>query len=113
MPTVKRPSRLRLSPDVRPVDYDIHLDPDLESGRFRGEVRIHVRLGRSRPVIVLHAAELAVERASAEVGGTEVKARASVDRAAETVTLRFARPLPAGEAILKLTFNGRLNQHLR
>ena len=38
MPKTERPSRFRLSPDVRPREYDIHLEPDLDAGRFRGEV---------------------------------------------------------------------------
>ena len=48
MPTVKRPSRFRLASDVRPSDYDLHLEPDLDAGTFRGEVRIDVRARRGR-----------------------------------------------------------------
>jgi len=51
MPTPKSPSRLRLAPDVRPTDYHLHLhlDPDLDAGRFHGEVRIDVGLERRTP----------------------------------------------------------------
>src|SRR5262249_56707000 len=63
--------------------------------------------------ITLHAADLKIEAAAAEVGGREVKARPSLQRADETVTLRFARPLPAGEVLLRLRFTAALNQHLR
>ena len=55
MPKTERPSRFRLSPDVRPREYDIHLEPDLDAGRFRGEVRIAVGLDRARREVVLHA----------------------------------------------------------
>jgi puromycin-sensitive aminopeptidase len=113
MPTAKRPSRFRLSPDVRPSQYDLHLEPDLEAGRFRGEVRIAVRLARARPAVVLHAAGLEIERASALVGGQELKARVSPQRADEAVMLRFPRALPSGEATLVLAFAGALNQQLR
>jgi len=108
-----RPSRFRLPRDVRPTEYDLHLEPDLDAGRFSGEVRITMRLDRARAAVTLHAADLKIERAAAEVGGREVPARTSLQRADETVTLRFARPLPAGEAIVRLRFAGALNQHLR
>src|SRR5205809_3921720 len=108
-----RPSRFRLPRDVRPTEYDLHLEPDLDAGRFSGEVRITMRLDRARAAVTLHAADLKIERSAAEVGGREVPARASLQRADETVTLRFARPLPAGEAIVRLRFAGALNQHLR
>jgi puromycin-sensitive aminopeptidase len=111
--TAKRPSRFRLPNDVRPSEYDVHLVPDLDAGTFRGEVRIRVRLERACPTIVLHGADLVVDSAAAQAGGAEVAARAKVDRANETITLRFARKLPAGEAVLALGFHARLNQHLR
>src|SRR5438046_10647655 len=46
MPTARRPSRFRLPADVRPTRYDLQLEPDLEGGGFRGEVRIALRLAR-------------------------------------------------------------------
>jgi puromycin-sensitive aminopeptidase len=113
MPAPRHPSQLRLPTDVRPVEYDLHLEPDLSAGRFTGEVRIAVRLARPRPALVLHAAGLAIERAVARVADREVPARTSVQAADETVTLRFGRPLPAGDAVLVLRFGGALNQHLR
>src|SRR5439155_188824 len=113
MPKTERPSRFRLPPDVRPREYDIHLEPDLEAGRFRGEVRLGVGLERARQEIVLHAAELKVERAAASLDGDEVAARVRADAPDQTVALRFPRALPAGEARLVLRFAGRLNEHLR
>src|SRR5882724_8436932 len=113
MPTAPHPSRFRLPADVRPTGYDLHLEPDLEGGAFRGEVRIALRLARPRAEIVLHAADLAIERATAHSAGREMPARVRLARADETAVLRFPRPLAAGEATLALRFSGRLNQHLR
>jgi puromycin-sensitive aminopeptidase len=113
MPTAKRPSRFRLPADVRPTHYDLHLEPDLDAGTFRGEVRIALRLARRRAEIVLHSAELSIEYAAARTAGQEVPAHVRLVRADEVVALRFKRPLPAGEATLVLRFSGRLNQHLR
>src|SRR3989442_14136966 len=113
MPRTERPSRFRLPPDVRPREYDIHLEIDLEAGRFRGEVQIAVGLERARREIVLHAAELKVERAAARLGGDEVPARLGADAADQTVTLRFPRALPAGEARLRPPLPRRPHQHPR
>ncbi len=114
MPTARRrPSTFRLAADVRPTDYHLHLEPDLAAGRFRGEVRIDVRLERPRAVIILHAADLTVEHAAAEVDGQVVPLRVRVDRHDETVTLTASRPLPAGAVALRLRFAGALNRHLR
>jgi len=109
----RTPSRFRLAPDVRPSEYDLHLTPDLDAGRFAGRVRIRVRLGRPKAAITLHAADLQITRAAAEAGGAAVGARAKLLRGDEAVRLEFARPLPAGEATLALEFAGALNQHLR
>jgi puromycin-sensitive aminopeptidase len=113
MPTARRPSRFRLPADVRPSLYELHLEPDLDAGTFRGSVRIVVRLERARREVTLHAADLKIEHASARVGREEVAARASLSRPDETVTLRLAQRLPAGEATLVLRWSAKLNEHLR
>jgi len=104
---------LRLPSDVHPLEYDLHLEPDLDAGRFKGNVRIVVRLDRPRRDVILHAAGLTIERAVARAADHEIAARVSLQPSEETATLRFARPLPAGEAVLVLRFAGQLNQHLR
>ena len=113
MPTARRPSRFRLPADVRPSRYDLHLEPDLDAGTFRGSVRIQVHLERPRRDIVLHAADLSIERAVVRAGTEEVAARVRPSRADETVTLRLPRRLPAGEATLEISWSAKLNQHLR
>src|SRR5207245_7426299 len=107
MPTAPHPSRFRLPADVRPTRYDLHLAPDLEGGTFRGEVRIALRLARPRAEIVLHAADLAIERATAHSAGREMPARVRFSRADETAALRVPRPLGPGDAARALRFRGR------
>ncbi len=111
MPTT--PSRLRLAPDVRPSEYDLHLTPNLAAGTFRGEVEIATTFAKARKDVTLHAADLAIRRAVARVNGAEIVAKAAVKKADEAVTLRFAKPLPKGEVTLALTYDGKLNAHLR
>jgi puromycin-sensitive aminopeptidase len=109
----KKPSRFRLPPDVRPRQYDLHLAPDLAKGTFTGEVRIALRLERPKAAIILHAADMTIDAAVARFDGAEAKARVTLDRSDETVTLHFARPVPAGDASVVLRFHAALNQHLR
>jgi puromycin-sensitive aminopeptidase len=111
MPT--KPSRLRLAPAVRPREYDLHLTPDLDAGTFHGEVAIATTLAKAQKEVTLHAADLAIRRAVAQVNGSEIVARPTLRKADEAVTLRFAKPLPKGDVTLALTWDGKLNTHLR
>ena len=95
MPSAAHPSRFRLAPDVRPSDYHVHLEPDLAAGRFRGEVRIDVRLARSRTEIVLHAADLTIEHADAEVDGQVVPLRVVLVRNGDQVMYSQIHSVPA------------------
>ena len=112
MPKTRRPSRFRLDPAVRPTDYELLLEPDLQAGTFRGEVRIDVEIARPRPAITLHAADLTVESATIESEGSVHPVRLKPRRADEAVTLVPARRV-AGPATLVLSFSGRLGKHLR
>jgi puromycin-sensitive aminopeptidase len=107
------PSRFRLSPDVRPTVYDVHLDPDLAAGTFRGSVRIGVRIGRSLRSLTLHAAELHVGVARVLLAHVVLDVTVETDVKDETITLRPTEPIPAGEAVCEITFSGRMNAHLR
>src|SRR5206468_328532 len=103
MPSAPHPSRFRLPADVRPTGYDLHLEPDLEGGAFRGEVRIALRLARPRAEIVLHAADLAIERATAHSAGREMSARVRLARADETAVsngpVEREEPVPGGRVV--------------
>src|SRR5262245_2864486 len=107
------PSRLRLAPDVRPREYDLHLTPDLAAGTFVGEVAIATTLAKSRADVTLHAADLAIRSAAARVNGKEVAAKVTLRKPDEAVTLRFSKPLPKGDVTLALSYTGKLNTHLR
>ena len=113
MARTPRPSRFRLPPDVLPRTYDVHLEPDLAAGTFRGRVRIAVRVIRPQRAIVLHAAELEIARATIECGGETRDARVAASARDETVVLRAGRSIQPGEATLELAFAGRLSAHLR
>ena len=106
-------AEFRLPRHVRPERYTIHLTPRLDDWTFEGEESIVVDLDRAVRQIELHAAELEIDRAEAVVGRRRLPARVAYHPARETVALRFAEPLPAGRARLRLAFRGPIGTGLR
>ncbi|HET6412233.1 MAG TPA: M1 family aminopeptidase [Anaeromyxobacter sp.] len=104
----------RLSPHVRPVAYDAEIRVEPGERKFAGTVRIAIRLAAAAEEIVLHAAELTLERAVLCAAGRD---RSPVEgrlvEASETLVLRFAEPVPAGEAVLALSWRGTVSSGLR
>jgi len=106
--------KYRLPREVRPTAYDAALTIDLSAGRFTGQIQIDLDLAAPVEELVLHAAELRVERAALRSAGSELRpAELRAARASETVVLRFAAPVPAGPARLELGFSGEMTHGLR
>jgi puromycin-sensitive aminopeptidase len=105
----------RLPTGVRPTAYDASLAVDLAARRFTGTIRIGLTLAAPVDELVLHAAELGLERATlrtatgSEVPVTDVRLAAQ----SETAVLRLGAPLPAGAATLELAFSGEVSAGLR
>lgn len=114
MPHATDERTYRLPTWVRPSAYDATLSVDLGGRRFSGTIRIEVELGSSAEEIVLHAAELAIERAILHAGGREIAvAEVRPALASETVVLRLAAAAPVGPAVLDLAFSGAMSPGLR
>jgi len=99
---------------VRPLKYQIKLQPDLGRFTFRGEVAIDVEIIQRTSELVLNADELQIESA------TLVRRRSSTpagqitpNPAQETVSLDFGRSIAPGPARLDIHFTGQLNDKLR
>ncbi len=109
----------RLSRDVWPVRYDLHLDLDLESWRHRSTAVISLDLRTAADTITLHALDLELTTARIVAGqvdrvegGSEATAIV-VHPKAEAVSLRFPAAIPAGPATLHLEFTGEIVEKLR
>ena len=105
----------RLPPHVRPKRYVLTLAPDLASFTFGGDETVELEVDEPTDRILLNAAELHVSAASVTLADGTVLAAQDIahDEAAETVALRFERPVPAGGASLSVEFTGILNDQLR
>lgn len=53
---------IRLSTDISPTNYDIHLRVDVESRKFNGSETIYVNVHESTDLIELHWMELDIEQ---------------------------------------------------
>jgi puromycin-sensitive aminopeptidase len=104
----------RLPRHVRPTSYDAALSLDLERKHFSGTARIGLSVDEPATEIVLHAAELKIERALLRVGGRALEpSEIAVVVPSETIILRFAEPAPSGSATLELAWQGSVGTGLR
>jgi puromycin-sensitive aminopeptidase len=104
----------RLPNTIRPTAYDAALSVDVAASRFKGQIRIDLTLSEPVEEIVLHGADLEVERAVLRAAGREARPEEiRAVRASETVVLRFGAPAPAGPARLELAFGGAMTGGLR
>jgi len=93
---------------------DLHLELDPAKGKaFKGDVALDLHLERRRRSIELHAAELRVSRALLETEQGTLRGTVAPHPERETVEVRFDRPIPAGDATLRLAFAGKLRSDLR
>ena len=103
----------RLPQNVHPEHYTLTLTPDLQSAKFAGTETIEGRLEASSRTITLNAAEIEFTSVTATVSGKDLPAEVTLDAEKEQATFTFPQELPAGEAKLKIAYNGILNDHLR
>ncbi len=97
-----------LSKSVLPLKVTAHLDVDPDRDDFAGSARYELRVRRPVRSITLHARDLAVS--DARLSSQRQAGTVDVDAQAQTVTFRFARPVPAGRHELSLRFAGRLHE---
>ncbi len=99
----------RLSPHVVPRRYALDLNIDPARDRFDGRVAIEVDVALATRLVALHAQNLDVTAAWAEVGG-ERRPAVVVGGTHGAAGLTFEEPLPTGRAKLHLEWRGRMTQ---
>ncbi len=100
----------KLPKDVVPLDYAIHLVPDLEHFTFSGEEDIHITVRKTTRSIVLNANHLDIDAASL-LGTAKHALNLKPELDAEQQTLRFqlVQDLAPGRYTLRLRFRGIIN----
>ena len=112
--SLERVDPYRLPRWVEPTCYRIELSPDLGQARFSGSVEIDVEVHEKTDRIVLNAAELEISAASiVRPAGDVLEVRTTLDEASERLVLSLPARLEEGEATVRISFSGSLNDQLR
>jgi aminopeptidase N len=97
----------RLPVGVKPIHYDIRVNPDARKLSFTGSGTILIKVSAPTPTITLNAADLSIDKALLNgVAASAIK----LDPKAQTVTLSFAKPVTAGEHKLSFDWKGKIYQ---
>lgn len=118
LPHDGEPNPYRLDGPIRPVRYELTLEPDLEAATFAGEVLISVLVTAPTDTIACNALDLDILAADLTEGplsdGSPIAVTGvALDAETERVTFTLERTLLPGEAHLRVRFNGQLNDKLR
>ena len=96
-----------------PIRYDLRIEVDLAEWRFSAAERIEVVVHRPANEIAVHAVGFTIHSARAVVEDGARVATVEFNAEAESATLRFAEPVPAGPATLEFEFGGEIVERLR
>ncbi|KAJ5986253.1 hypothetical protein N7451_010618 [Penicillium sp. IBT 35674x] len=102
----------RLPMNVRPIHYNLTLEPDLEKFDFQGKVEVWVNILDTTDSITLHIGDLFVQ--NVHICGDEIPVENfSINKDKEMMTIHMQNPISAGETVtLSIGFNGVLNDNL-
>ncbi|KAF4251569.1 hypothetical protein KXW98_001875 [Aspergillus fumigatus] len=104
-----------LPTNVKPVHYDLTLEPNFEKFTYDGTVIIDLEVAEDTTSISLNTNEIDIHEAVVSSQGSVVTSSPdiSINKDNQTATIKFAKTIPAGSsAQLKLTFSGILNDNM-
>ncbi|KAM3257089.1 hypothetical protein ACQJBY_049440 [Aegilops geniculata] len=104
--------KARLPSFAAPRRYELFLRPDLVACTFSGSVAISVAVTAPTRFLVLNALDLSVNRTSIRFQALE-PTEVVFFKDDGVLVLGFAKELPLGEGVLKMDFNGILNEQMR
>lgn len=104
---------VRLSKHVVPIEYDIHLKPDLERFTFEGMETITLSILKETREITLHSKEIQIQTAEVGLPQGKVFAKISYNEESETTTFLFPEFIPIKKIKLNISFKGILNDKMR
>ncbi|QEL59899.1 hypothetical protein CJJ09_001986 [Candidozyma auris] len=104
------PQREVLPTNVKPLRYDLTLEPLFDTFTFKGDLTIDLQVNDKSDTVTLNSLEIEVQ--SADVNGEAVKST-SFDEDKQTVSFALASPLePGASAKLHIVFTGILNDKM-
>ncbi|KAJ4823485.1 AP-1 complex subunit mu-1-like [Turnera subulata] len=105
----------RLPKFAVPKAYNIRLKPDLSACKFAGSVAISLDVVSDTNFIVLNAADLTIAPSSVSFTNSKEFRPVKVElfEADEILVLEFAEKLPTGAGLLRIDFEGVLNDKMK
>nr|AJD23199.1 aminopeptidase 2 [Onygena corvina] len=104
-----------LPTNVKPLHYDLTLEPNFEDFSFKGSVQVDIDIVEDTTSITLNALDLTIDYAAVKVNGAETPASKpiSYNKDAQTATITLGEKVTAGsKATLNLRFTGTLNDNM-
>ncbi|PWY93461.1 lysine aminopeptidase apsA [Aspergillus sclerotioniger CBS 115572] len=104
-----------LPTNVKPVHYDLTLEPHFESFTYDGTVTIDLDVAEDTTSISLNSNEIKIHNAVVSAQGAVIASNpeVTINQEQQVATIKFADTIPAGSsAQLKLTFTGELNDNM-
>ncbi|XBH59958.1 hypothetical protein VPH35_114615 [Triticum aestivum] len=105
-------SKLRLPHFAKPSHYELHFRPNLVSYTFSGVVAVNVTVITPTRFLVLNVVELMVDPASIKFKCL-VPTEVVFFKDDEIMVIGFQKELPIGDGVLRMHFNGTLNDETR
>lgn len=90
-----------------PINYHIHITPDMANLRFTGQTDIELELKKPARAVTLQAVDLEFERVTIDATG---QAKVNTDAKKQTATFSFDKTLAAGKHTLSLAYQGKINK---
>ncbi|KAH8700271.1 aminopeptidase [Talaromyces proteolyticus] len=107
--------RVVLPTNVKPVHYDLTLEPDFENFTYEGTVVVDLDVKEDTNSIALNTLELQIHSSEVSVDGVAIASNPTTtyDSDDQVTTVQFTQTIPAGsKAQLKQTFTGTLNDNM-
>ncbi|SLM36209.1 aminopeptidase [Lasallia pustulata] len=104
-----------LPTNVKPLHYDLTLEPDFEKFSYEGTVVIDLEVKEDTSSISLNTLELDIHSTTVSANGTQITSspKISHNEDTQTTTVSFEKVIPAGsKAKLVQTFTGYLNDKM-
>ena len=98
----------KLPKEVRPTEYAIRIEPNLEKLTFTGEETVTIEIAKPVTRLVLNALEIEIAFASFD-GKSLPKEAISLEPGEQTLTLTLPNEAAAGAHQLTLKFSGKIN----
>ncbi|RDW81295.1 M1 family metallopeptidase [Aspergillus mulundensis] len=113
--TTNVPGREVLPTNVKPLHYDLTLEPNFETFKYEGTVVIDLQVNEDTTSIALNSTEIDIHTATISSNGSVVNSSPEIlfNKDKQEATIKFPETVPAGStAQLKLTFTGTLNDNM-